>query len=120
MSLRSLRGVCLARQVRLRASLPEGSCWTDLRSGDTGLSKIRSHQSCLALVNHPGIAPPTCISHMIAIRLLDVCAIYAPPPRLSLRMPYTIQFGQRQCRVKAKWRGGTRSKVSMCLRVVGV
>jgi len=29
------------------------------------LQEIRSHQSCFALLNHPGIAPPTCIANMI-------------------------------------------------------
>jgi len=43
------------------------------------------------LVNHPGIASPTCIAHTIAIRLHGFCPTN-DSSRLSFRMPYTIQF----------------------------
>ena len=44
------------------------------------LQDIRSHQSFLALVNHPVIAPSICIAQTIATLLHDYCAIYDPLP----------------------------------------
>jgi len=66
------------------------------------LQDIRSHQSCLALVNHPGIAPPICIAHTIAIRLHDVCAVYEPPSAfLSYAIHHTIWATAISCKGQA-------------------
>ena len=51
------------------------------------LQDIRSLQSCLALVNHPGIAPPTCIAHTSAIRVHDLSVVYDPSP---VFLPYAV------------------------------
>ena len=56
------------------------------------LQDIRSLQSFLALVNPPGIAPPACIAHTIAILLHDFWAIYDLPSRPPFGMSYTILY----------------------------
>jgi len=55
------------------------------------LQDIRSLQSFIALVNHPGIASPICIAHTFAIRLYDFCTTYDPSPAfLSYAIHHTI------------------------------
>ena len=48
------------------------------------LQDIRSHQSCLALLNHLGIVPPTCNAHMIC----NMSARRLRTKRLSLGFPF--------------------------------
>ena len=44
---------------------------------------------------------PTCKAYPMAIHWYDHCAMYAPPHRPLLSMPYTIQYWRWQYRVKA-------------------
>jgi len=64
--------------------------------------------------NHPFIATPSCRAYPIATLMHDHCAIYAPPHRVPLLMPYPIQYWWWKYRVKATPFAPSRSPRSSC------
>jgi len=65
------------------------------------LQDILSLLGFCARINHPFIAPPTCIAHTVAIRLRCYCAIFAPLPTPHFHA-IRIQYCALQYGVKAK------------------
>ena len=68
------------------------------------LQAIRSLRSFIALVNHPFILPPPSTLLTLLRCHCTTNARYATPHPSPLRMPYTIQYWQWQCRVNTKSR----------------
>jgi len=70
------RGSLLSRRGFTRV----GRLGPNLEPGNWPLQDILSRLGFCARINHPLIAPPTCIAHTVAILLQCDCAIFDPLP----------------------------------------